>query len=60
LSDAIRILFFLKQLGDSQFQRGRGEKKKELKGKKRKKKKVCDLNYIFEQVMKLTLQNLKF
>jgi hypothetical protein len=60
LSDAIRIFIFLKQLGDSQFQRGRGKKKKKIKGKKEKEKKVCDLNYIFEQVMKLTLQNLKF
>jgi hypothetical protein len=57
LSDAIRILFFWKQLGDSQFQRGRGKKEKL---KEKGKKKVSDLNCKFEQVMKLTLQNLKF
>jgi len=35
------------------------EGKKKLK-KEKEKKKVSDLNYIIEQVMKLTLQNLKF
>jgi hypothetical protein len=59
LSDAIRISFFLKQLGDSQFQRGRGGKKENFKGKGEKKKSLILITYL-NKLLKLTLQNPKF